>query len=171
MTQQYIVDQYIFDPVAQTIRMPQIPDLRIEGVQLITNLTTGTLIYQFNNVSLGGTVSRDVLTLTLDTSAMSATDKLQILYNPPRGGFFDRALSLLYQITEYLRSPPNTTVVANNNYQRVLVDNNSQMSTVSTVSAVTAVTNLNGFGGIDSRELIWSAWDTEYNTGIRNKIV
>ncbi len=178
MTQQYIVESYVFDKTAKTISMPSIPELKLEGIQLITNLTTGTLIYQFNNAALGGTVSGNTLTLTYDTSAMANTDKLQILYNPPSGGFFDRALSLLYQAVEYLRAPQWTHQVASNTgpaiYMRVQSDTNSNLNnvaSVTTVSTVTAVSNLTNYNTIDSRELVWSLWDTEYNTGIRNKIV
>jgi hypothetical protein len=174
MTQQYIVDQYIFDPVAQTIKMPQIPDLRIEGVQLITNLTTGALIYQFNNVALGGTVSGDVLELTFNTAAMNATDKLQILYNPPRGGFFDRALSLLYQAVEYLRSPPTLAKLPQGDYMRCVLDNTtSNISGVQSVASLSTMLNVGplGSGLVDAREIVWTAWDTEYNTGVRNKII
>lgn len=168
MTQQYIVEQYIFNPNDQTITLPSIPNAKLEGVQLITNLTTGELIYQFNNAALGGSMSGNVLTLNFDSTGMDPSDKLQILYNPPSGGFFDRAMSLLYEIKEYLRSPPNMVPAAAGNYQRVLLDTTSNINGLTTV---TNVQNLLTVGGIDTREMVWNLWDTEYNTGIRSKII
>ncbi len=162
MTQQYIVEQYTFDKVAKTIRLPSIPNLKLEGIQLITNLTTGTLIYQFNSVALGGTVTGDVLTLTYNTDAMSNSDRLQILYNPPTGGVYDRLLSLFYQLVELVRAPNFVVRLTAGDTLRVLPDPNT------TLGSVGAITTLNN---IDSREVPWALWDLEYTTGIRNKIV
>lgn len=171
MTQQYVVEQYIFNKTAKTITFPNITAPSIEGFQLVTNLTTGDIIYQFNSAAKGGTVSGNVLTLDHDTSAMANSDKLQILYNPPVGGFFDRALVLLWQAVEYLRSPSYMTRLAAGDMLRVLSDSNSNINNVVSVTTTAAVTNLTNLNTIDSRELIWSMWDAEYNTGIRNKIV
>jgi hypothetical protein len=54
----------------------------LEQFLLITNVTTGAVIYQFNKPSKGGAVStgggNTTLTLEADTSAMSAGDRLQV---------------------------------------------------------------------------------------------
>jgi hypothetical protein len=54
----------------------------LEQFLLITNVTTGATIFQFNKPSKGGTVStgggNTTLTLEVDTSAMSAGNRLQI---------------------------------------------------------------------------------------------
>jgi hypothetical protein len=175
MTQQYIIKTYTFDPATRTIALPTEPNLTLEGIQLITNLTTGTLIYQFNNVALGGTVSGNTVTLTYDTTTMSSTDKLQILYNPPRGGFFDSAFTLLYRISEYLRAPSYMRKTAAGDSLGVIVDSGiitsvGSLSTVSSVTTVSTVTTLNNFNSMDSRYIIWSGWNVEFQTGIRNRI-
>jgi hypothetical protein len=54
----------------------------LEQFLLITNVTTGATIYQFNKPSKGGTVTtgggNTTLTLEADTSAMSGSDRLQV---------------------------------------------------------------------------------------------
>jgi hypothetical protein len=54
----------------------------LEQFLLITNVTTGATIYQFNKPSKGGTVTtggiNTLLTLEADTSAMSGSDRLQV---------------------------------------------------------------------------------------------
>lgn len=186
MTQQYIVDKYIFNAATKKITFPSLPNLEIEGIQLIINLNTGTIIYQMTEVTKGGTVSGNVLTLTFDTTSMSNTDKLQIYYSPPVDGFFDRMVALLGQLVDYVRAPSYMTKVPAGDKIQVLIGADSTfptianittvagVTTVSSVTAVTtvgAVTNLTNLNTIDSRELIWSMWDTEFNTGIRNKII
>lgn len=53
----------------------------IERLYLITNVTRGKILYQFNSASLGATSNNNVITLKYDTSGMANTDKLQILYD------------------------------------------------------------------------------------------
>lgn len=75
-----IITNYTFDAATQTIAFNEYTTLDIERFTLITNLTTGDIIYQFNSSAKGGTVAGNVLTLTFDTTAMSNTDELQIFY-------------------------------------------------------------------------------------------
>lgn len=51
----------------------------IEKLAIITNLTAGVMIYQFNNASKGGTIVGTTLTLDYDTTGMADTDDLQII--------------------------------------------------------------------------------------------
>ncbi len=75
-----IITNYTFDASAQTITFNDYTSIELERLTLITNLTDGVIIYQFNNVAKGGTVTGNVLTLTLDTTAMDDADDLQIFY-------------------------------------------------------------------------------------------
>ena len=168
MTQAHIIPTYTFSAANKTITFPNLTNPVIEGFQLITNLTTGTIIYQFNDVAKGGSVSSNVLTLTFDTTAMSDTDKLQIIYNPPTGGFFDRALFLFYQMVEHLRAPSWVTKLAGGDKVQVIISTDSNVN-VNNINSGT-ITNVTNLNTIDSRELIWSMWDTEFNVGIRSKI-
>jgi hypothetical protein len=77
------VTDYTFDASAGTITFNDLSSLELPKVDIITNLTTGSTLYQFNKVGLGGSVSAgsNILNLTLDTSTMSDTDNLKIIYD------------------------------------------------------------------------------------------
>lgn len=69
-----------FDSSAKTITFTGLATVDIARISLITNVTDNIIIYQFNNPLKGGTVSGNVLTLTYDTTGMSDTDNLQVIY-------------------------------------------------------------------------------------------
>ncbi len=83
MSRKIVVDTYTFTAAAKTIDMPSVSGLEIEGIQLITNVVDNVIIYQFNNPAKGGTLSGTTLTLTYDTTSMSDTDQLMIIYDSP----------------------------------------------------------------------------------------
>lgn len=76
-----IISTYSFDKIAKTVTFTDFASISLSRILLITNVTANTIVYQFNNPALGGTVAGNVLTLTFDTSAMNNTDKLQIIYD------------------------------------------------------------------------------------------
>jgi hypothetical protein len=80
-----LITSYAFNKTAKTVTLSGVTAPLLERVLLIVNITTGTIIYQFNDPVLGGTLAGSVLTLEYDTSAMSNTDKLQIFYDSPDG--------------------------------------------------------------------------------------
>lgn len=80
---QFIVKNYEFNPAGGLVTFADITDAQLEGVQLITNITTGDIIYQFNSTQKGGTLENGRLRLEYDTTEMSADDPLQIIYNTP----------------------------------------------------------------------------------------
>lgn len=75
-----LVTNYTFDASARTVTFSDYDALVLERVLLITNVTDGVIIYQFNAPAKGGTVATSVLTLEYDTTSMSDTDDLQIWY-------------------------------------------------------------------------------------------
>lgn len=79
------IKNYSFNKTAKTVTFTDFSSISLDRVFLITNVTSNTIIYQFNGTGLGGAVSTNVLTLTYDTSAMSNTDKLQIIYDCATG--------------------------------------------------------------------------------------
>lgn len=79
------IKNYSFNASSHTITFSDFSSIVLERVYLITNVTSNTLIYQFNNNALGGTASTNVLTLTFNTGSMSNTDKLQIIYDATVG--------------------------------------------------------------------------------------
>lgn len=77
-----LTTDYTFDKTAKTVtftgtKKPTV----IEQMLLVTNVTNNTIVYNFADPSLGGTLSGSILTLNYNTSAMNNTDKLQIFYD------------------------------------------------------------------------------------------
>lgn len=72
-----------FDPVARTITFSGLPAITLANVLVITNVTAGSMLYNFADPALGGSLAGGVLTLDLDTSAQSATDVLQAWVDLP----------------------------------------------------------------------------------------
>jgi len=67
---------YAFNKTARTITLTGLDPVKKQQLLLITNVKTGTIIYQFD--SLLGSIIGNVITLDYDTSAMTNTDELQI---------------------------------------------------------------------------------------------
>lgn len=72
-----LIREYTFDASAKTITAAEFTSLR--KIALITNVTTGDVIYDALDATLGATRSGTTITLDFDTTAMSDTDELQIL--------------------------------------------------------------------------------------------
>lgn len=75
-----VVTNYTFSASGKTVTLTDFTTIQLNRIMLITNVTANIIIYQFNSTLLGGTVATNVVTLTYNTSAMSNTDKLQIIY-------------------------------------------------------------------------------------------
>jgi len=77
-----LVHDYRFDASAGIIRILDIEqsqeELKVSEVLLITNVTTGDIIYLFNDPDKLGSVDSNIITLDYDTSGMSDDDDLQI---------------------------------------------------------------------------------------------
>lgn len=80
-----LIKNYTFDKTTGTVTFTDFANIALERLLLITNVTTNTLIYQFNSPALGGVVTGNAINLTYDTSAMNNTDKLQIIYDSSTG--------------------------------------------------------------------------------------
>lgn len=79
-----LIENYTFDKDAKTVTFDDYSAIELDNVILITNVTSNTIIYQFNKASKGGSVAGNVLTLTFDTTSMADTDDLQIFYDDPK---------------------------------------------------------------------------------------
>lgn len=73
-----LYEDYSFNASAKTITFNTLDSISLEQLLLITNVTTNTIIYNFADSTLGGTVSGNVLTLTFNTTSMNNTDSIQI---------------------------------------------------------------------------------------------
>lgn len=80
-----IIKNYSFDKTAGTVTFSDFASISLDRLLLITNVTTNSVIYQFNESTLGGSVSGNVVTLTSPTNAMHDSDKLQIIYDCASG--------------------------------------------------------------------------------------
>lgn len=80
------VGSYTFAPGAAgvgTVTITGVSSLQLEQVLSIMNVTTNEFIYLPPDANLGGSIASNVLTLDVDTSAMNANDRLQILVDLP----------------------------------------------------------------------------------------
>ena len=175
--------EYTFNANTGTVTFgDSLTGLELQNVELITNVTTNTVIYQFNKSGFGGSLTGLILTLDYDTSAMSDSDDLQIFIE---GDFIRSDVSdsviLLRRIAQLL-SPIATQ--DSSQRQRVAVETmptvtvaqataaslNATVTGTVTVAQATAA-NLNAnvglVAGIDPRFQFVDAARVAYATGIR----
>ncbi len=167
MSQAIVVKSYTFNPATKQITFSDYSNVDLEGVKLITNVNSGIIIYQFNDGTKGASVSGNTLTLDYDTSSMSASDALMIIYDPPTAGIFARIAWGLQSLIDLVRAPTWTVISNGSPKVQCVFTTDTAVGTVGTVNALASLTSLNT---IDARELIWSAKIAEYNTGLRSKI-
>ena len=90
MARHVIEEGYVFNPSTQQITVTA-KYIRPEQLMLITNVTRGTVLYNFSDPALGYTaltnaantqsgMQSTVITLAYNTAAQSSTDKIAILY-------------------------------------------------------------------------------------------
>jgi hypothetical protein len=132
---------YSFNKVAKTITFAGFT-ANLERLLLITDVTNNTIIYQFNDPTLGGTLSNNVLTLTYNTNtgSFANTDKLQIFYwseEPQQTALFDLAMSIKRDLQMIRRDPMQSATG---------IPVTVSSGTIGTVTTVSAVSFLNGLG-------------------------
>ncbi len=83
------IGSYTFTPASGNITLSGLETINLEDLVLITNATSGSIIYNFASPTQGGSISSNVITLETNTSAMYSTDNLQILveYGEPHIDF------------------------------------------------------------------------------------
>lgn len=155
-----LVDNYTFDPVAKTVTFNEYTTLNHASLLLITNVTVGSMIYNFAKATQVVTITGNVVTLnaSVDTTGMSATDDLQIFYEDANtNAASDESVVLLRRIAKLLE--PSAT------------QDSAQRQRVAIGSAeVGFVTNPTTMGSVDTRFMIADWARTAYNTGIRAKL-
>ncbi len=80
-----IIKNYLFNAASRTVTLGDFSGVSLDRLLLITNVTSNTVIYQFNNSALGGTVAGNIITLSYNTAGMANGDKLQIIYDCAAG--------------------------------------------------------------------------------------
>jgi hypothetical protein len=133
-----IIRNYSFNKSTGTITFSDFAAISLDRVLLITNVTANTVLYQFNEPTLGGTAAGNVLTLVRATANMNNGDRLQIIYDSAAGDpLYDTptvAMRGLYQTT-----PPSLT---DGQHGEVQVDAQGRLlvSTAPLASVVDSVT-------------------------------
>ena len=142
---------YRFNPGSRQVLIDGLAPVQIEALLLITNVQHGTnaIIYDFADPSRGASASYDsqgtlVITLDYDTTAMSASDPLQIFMD-----YVDESTMLLRRMVKLLE--PSQTADANQR-QRVVVD--SAILASGTITNNLGVVRLDQAGGFGSLFLV-----------------
>ena len=105
---------YTFDASAQTITISGYYTLR--KLVLITNVTDGTIIYNFADAGAGGTVSYNsrsdetTISLAYNTTLMSDSDELQILIEDGQDTKIDAGESLIDPVHKFRVSNPENLI-------------------------------------------------------------
>lgn len=76
-----LIKNYTFDKTTGQITFTDLATVRKEGILMVVNATDHIRMYVFNNTTLTGTVTTNVLDLAYNTTAMDNTDVLQIFYD------------------------------------------------------------------------------------------
>ena len=176
-----LVTDYLFDSDERIVSLDiKYADFKLERLLYILNTRSGEVIYDPSDSALlavdygidNNNGGRAYVELNFNTTIMTPTDQLIIIYddgNLPvaeNSDVMSRLISLGQQLVELLRFPSTMTRTVNGDQIRVTTDSTSVM-----FFNGGTITTLNQLNGLDSREMLWSLWDNEYNTGIRNKIV
>lgn len=140
----------MFNKTNKTVTFLEMFDL--EQILLITDVTTNTMIYNFADSNLGGTLVGNVLTLNYNTSALNDSDKLQIFVDEPNTDFVQLNGILkdgLIEIVRQLQSIRNDGGMADQAGRvRVAIETGSVgIATNQDIRTVTTVTNLSQQGG------------------------
>jgi hypothetical protein len=125
-----LIENYTFNPTARTITFNDYTSIDLERVLLITNVTRNEIIYSFADPAKGGSVSNNVLTLDYDTTGMSSTDKLQILYEDVElpaleSGNINDLLQLFKML---IQSPIGRLAIDGNNRLRIVLEGTPSVS-------------------------------------------
>ncbi len=160
------IDNYVFDKTAKTITFSDYTSIAIERVVMVINVTDNIIIYNFAGAGKGGTVSGNVLTLAYDTSAMSDTDKLQIIYDDNQ---VSSLIETMVNLKQMFRSIVHPAWV-NRSLNRVMGTTLIESGTVTTVTTVTTVGTMTNIDGYQGKQLILSTNRNSWYNGQRRTI-
>ena len=133
---------YTFNPAAKTVTFSGLSyTLTLANILLITNVKANTIIYNFADASTGETsFNNNVLTLTYDTSSMSATDTLQIYLDLE--SYEESLAALLRRMNKLLES---NAVVDSALRQRITIAGVDSSGTTTTLSGTVPISGTVSF--------------------------
>lgn len=162
-----LVSTYTFDASANTVTSTSFSSL--ESILLITNVSRNTILYNFADNTLGGSLVGNVLTLIKDCSSMSDSDLLQIFIDTPNTDFeYLNALlaSGLAEIVHQLQSIRNDGGMADAAGRVRTVIESGNVGVSGNITTLTNLTNIGSQNG--TLYLINGANNAAQN--LRNKI-
>ncbi len=113
-----VIENYSFNPGEKTIQSPELEELSIENIVLVTNLNTAEIIADVHREGKSASLDGQTLKLEYNTSKMNASDKLQIIYMPT-----EPKQATVNKITD---SATNQTLVeARSSRQELVIQNDS----------------------------------------------
>jgi hypothetical protein len=133
-----LIENYTFNHVTGTVTFNGYTTISLEKVLIITNVTRGTVIFNFACPGMTGSVTGNVLKLSYDVTAFADTDKLLIYYED---GVQESTVVELIETMRYLIKTLSTIGSA----QGVVADIRVTPLSLPTLATVT---NLNQLGGI-----------------------
>lgn len=140
------ISNYSFNSATQQVTFNGYTQVSLDGVLLITNVTSNIIIYNFADPNLGGTISGNILTLDYNTSAMSNSDKLQIYYDDTDTAAKDTTIQILQDQNALLRKMvklmESQATVDISNRQRVVVEGPLTASLTTAVGVSTVQSGL-----------------------------
>ena len=160
------INNYTFSAAAKTVTLTDYSSITLDDVILITNVTTGTIIYNFADPSLTATVSNNVITLAYNTTSMSNSDKLAIYIDNESTSASDEMLQAIYEVSRNLGviagargtaadlrvTPLGSTTVAQatagNLNATVSIAAAQTLATVSTLSLLTNQSQIGGYAAV-----------------------
>lgn len=117
---------YTFNAGAKTITCPDFAT--IERIQLITNVTTWVIVYQFNNVNKLGTLLGTTLTLVYDTTAMNDTDDLMIVMDDGIAPATEEKQDTLISTAQAIQELSEMNVLLKSILSAIILPRNADMS-------------------------------------------
>ena len=161
------IKNYIFTPAAKTVVFSDYTSIKLDNIILITDVTTGTIIYNFAAANLTGAVSGNTLTVNYDTTGLTATN-LAIYYDDP--GSTQSTDETVILLRRLVKLSETLAVQDSLQRQRVTVDSITGGLTLATVTTVGTVLNASTLANVDARFHFIELARTAYATGIRAKI-
>lgn len=177
-----LIDDYSFNASTKQITLNELTSIKIEQILLITNITDNTIIYNFADSSLGGSVVGNVLTLKYDTTLMDNLDSLQIFIETPNTDFVqlnnlltDGIAEIVHQL-QSLRNDGGMADVSgrvrcNVETGTINVGTATTVTTVTGVTTVGTVTNMSQAGGMALQQSVVGLTNNSWNNKRSNIIV
>lgn len=160
------VGKYIFSPLDGTVALVGLPPVGLENILVITNVSRGVMLYNFADPALGGSITENVLSLEIDTTAHGAEDTLQIWIDLPR---VDQLEQLLRRLLDAAMSPAGYDSAQNRGRMTAVVESGT-ITTVTTCTTCGTVSNLAQIDGRNGAMLINAADNCAWQQAIRSRI-